>query len=192
MKICVFCASSAGSDPALAATARLVGKLLAERGIGLVYGGGNVGLMGVLADAALSRGGEVDGVIPRALVDRELAHGGCTRLHVVDSMHARKQLMHELSSGFITLPGGFGTLDELFETLTWEQLGMHEKPVGLVEVNGCFAPLLAYLDGAVARGLLRPEHRAMLLADDDPVRLLDRMAAWKPPRLHKWIDKGEA
>ena len=190
MRICVFCASSSGNHPAFAQAARALGRLLAERHIGLVYGGGNVGLMGMIADAVLEAGGEVHGVIPRALVDRELAHTG-TQLHVVESMHARKQLMHELCDGFITLPGGFGTLDELFETLTWAQLGMHEKPVGLYDVAGYFAPLLSFLDGAVMRGLLRREHRNLLIADDDLPRLLERMAAFEPQHLHKWIDKDQ-
>ncbi len=135
MRLCVFCGSSAGRTPAYAVAGRLLGVALARRGIGLVYGGGNVGLMGLVADAALAEGGEVIGVIPRALVDRELAHGGVSELRVVDSMHARKQLMHDLSDGFIALPGGFGTLDELFETLTWAQLGVHAKPCGLLDVE---------------------------------------------------------
>jgi uncharacterized protein (TIGR00730 family) len=192
MRICVFCASSPGSSPAYAAAARLLGTLLADRGHGLVYGGGNVGLMGLCADAALAANGEVIGVIPRPLVDRELAHHGLTELRVVGSMHERKQLMHDLSDGFITLPGGFGTMDELFETLTWGQLGMHGKPVGLYDVDGYYTPILAWLDNAVRAQLLRPEHRAMLLHDSDPAALLDRFAQHRPPpNVQKWIKPSE-
>ncbi|HEX8952116.1 MAG TPA: TIGR00730 family Rossman fold protein, partial [Polyangia bacterium] len=146
MRLCVFCGSSPGRSPDYAAAARRVGALLARRGIGLVYGGGNVGLMGIVADAVLADGGEVVGVIPRALVDRELAHGRLSELVVVDTMHERKQRMHDLSDGFIALPGGFGTLDELFEALTWAQLGMHQKPCGLLDVNDFFAPLRAFIE----------------------------------------------
>jgi len=188
MRLCVFCASSPGADPAYAEAARALGALLAGRGIGVVYGGGNVGLMGVLADAALAAGGEVIGVIPNALVAREVAHvSGGVVLRTVDTMHERKQLMHALSDGFVTLPGGFGTLDELFETLTWSQLGMHAKPIGLLDVGGYFRALSAFLDGAVAARLLRAEHRALLIEDSDAARLLERMAAFRPPDLPKWI-----
>ena len=191
MRICVFCASSPGSSPAFAAAARILGTLLAERGHGLVYGGGNVGLMGLIADAALAAGGEVIGVIPRPLVDRELAHHRLTDLRVVESMHERKQLMHDLSHGFVTLPGGFGTLDELFETLTWAQLGMHEKPIGLYDVDGYWAPIIAWADNAVRMQLLRAEHRALLLSDSDAAALLDRFATYQPQKVQKWIRPGE-
>ena len=191
MRICVFCASSPGSSPAFAAAARILGTLLAERGHGLVYGGGNVGLMGLIADAALAAGGEVIGVIPRPLVDRELAHHRLTDLRVVESMHERKQLMHDLSHGFVTLPGGFGTLDELFETLTWAQLGMHEKPIGLYDVDGYWAPIVAWADNAVRMQLLRAEHRALLLSDSDAAGLLDRFATYQPQKVQKWIRPGE-
>jgi len=191
MRICVFCASSPGSSPAFAAAARILGTLLAERGHGLVYGGGNVGLMGLIADAALAAGGEVIGVIPRPLVDRELAHHRLTDLRVVESMHERKQLMHDLSHGFVTLPGGFGTLDELFETLTWAQLGMHEKPIGLYDVDGYWAPIVAWADNAVRMQLLRAEHRALLLSDSDAAALLDRFATYQPQKVQKWIRPGE-
>jgi uncharacterized protein (TIGR00730 family) len=186
MKICVFCASSPGADPHYAEAARDLGVLFARRSIGLVYGGGNVGLMGIIADAVLAAGGEVIGVIPEALVAREVAHRGVD-LRVVASMHERKQLMHALSDGFITLPGGFGTLDELFETLTWGQLGMHRKPIGLLDVGGYFRPLLTFLDGAVQNALLRLEHRTLLIDDMDANQLLDRMASFVPPDLPKWI-----
>jgi len=190
-RLCVFCGSSPGGNPEFTATARRLGALLAGRGIGLVYGGGNVGLMAVIADAVLADGGRVFGVIPRALVDRELAHHGLSQLDVVDTMHERKQRMHDLSDGFIALPGGFGTLDELFEALTWSQLGMHQKPCGLLDVAGYFAPLVQFLDGAVGSRLLKPEHRALLLADDDPARLVDRMAAFRAPAVAKWIDRAD-
>ena len=190
-RICVFCASSPGANPRFAEMARTLGTMLATSGLGLVYGGGNVGLMGVVADAALAAGGEVIGVIPHALVRRELAHRGVTRLEEVATMHARKQRMHDLSDGFITLPGGFGTLDELFEALTWSQLGMHQKPCALLDVDGYFAPLVQYLDGAVRAQLLRPEHRALLLADDDPARLLERMREFRAPAVEKWIGRSD-
>lgn len=191
-RICVFCASSPGGNPAFAAMARRLGALMAARGIGLVYGGGNVGLMGILADAVLTDNGQVFGVIPRALVDRELAHRGVTQLDVVDTMHERKQRMHDLCDGFIAMPGGFGTLDELFETLTWSQLGMHAKPCGLLDIDGYYAPLVQFLDGAVTSRLLKPEHRALLIHDDDPVRLVDSMATWKAPVVTKWIDRRDS
>jgi len=145
-RLCVFCGSSPGHDPAHGASAAQLGRVLAERGIGLVYGGGRVGLMGILADAALAAGGEVIGVIPQALLDREIGHRGLTQLRVVDSMHARKALMGELAEGFIALPGGIGTLEELFEVWSWAQLGLHRKPCGLLDVNGFFAPLVDFLD----------------------------------------------
>ncbi len=176
MRVCVFCASSVGVDPRLAAAARAVGAGLARRGIGLVYGGGNVGLMGLLADAALAGGGEVIGVIPRGLEQKEVAHRGLTELVVTGSMHERKQRMHAASDAFLTLPGGFGTMDELFETLTWAQLGDHGKPVALLEVGGFYAPLLAFLDHVVQAGLLRPEYRGLLTVGEDPDALLDDLA----------------
>jgi uncharacterized protein (TIGR00730 family) len=168
------------------------GRLCAERGLGLVYGGGNVGLMGAAADAALAAGGEVIGVIPKGLVDRELAHPGLSSLHVVGTMHERKQRMHDLSDAFVALPGGYGTLDELFEALTWGQLGIHEKPCGLYDVEGFFQPLVALVDHAVAEHLLRPEHRAMLLAADRPEVLLSALAAYRAPQVQKWIARSEA
>ena len=177
-RICVFCASVTGANQEIMAAAQAIGQAIARRGIGLVFGGGKVGLMGIVADAALAAGGDVIGVIPRALVDRELAHEGLTALEVVDTMHERKQRMHDRSQGFIALPGGYGTLDELFEALTWSQLGVHQKPCGLLNVAGYFDPLLQFLDGGVRNGLLRPEHRELLLADSDPERLLDRLTAF--------------
>lgn len=191
MRICVFCASSPGSDSRFIETAKSLGQMLALRSIGLVYGGGNVGLMGAVADGALACNGEVIGVIPRALVERELAHRGVTSLEVVDSMHARKSRMYDLADAFIAMPGGFGTLDELFETLTWAQLGMHQKPIGLLDVAGYWQPLLQMLDCAVAAGLLRHEHRRMLLAESDAGALLDAFKDFRAPSVPKWIGRGE-
>ncbi len=190
-RICVFCGSSMGASPAFAEGARALGRALAEAGITLVYGGGGVGLMGVLADAVLEAGGEVIGVIPRPLWARELGHTGLTALHVVDSMHQRKALMAELSDGFIALPGGAGTLEEFAEMWTWGLLGVHRKPCGLLEVNGYYAPLLALLDHMVAQGFLRPEHRDMVLVESDPRRLLERFATYEPPVVARWLDRAE-
>lgn len=182
-RICVFTGSRDGAGGEFAASARELAGLLVGRGISVVYGGAEVGMMGVLADEVLARGGRVIGVIPHHLTEREVAHSGLTELRVVDSMHERKMVMSDLSDGFIALPGGFGTLDELFETLTWAQLGLHGKPCGLLNVAGYFDSLLAFLDHAVERGFLAPEYRRMLLSDTDPVALLDRMHAYAPPAL---------
>jgi hypothetical protein len=186
--ICVFCGSSAGDDPRFLDTARRTGALLAERGLGLVYGGATVGLMGAVADAVLAHGGHVTGVIPSRLVERELAHHGLPDLRVVASMHERKALMADLADGFVALPGGIGTLEETFEVLTWAQLGLHHKPIGILDVAGYYAPLLTFLDHAVASRFVRREHRDMLLVDPDPGRLLDRLAAHVPVDVEKWID----
>jgi len=189
-RLCVFCGSNAGGRPEYADAARRFGAALVARGLGLVYGGGHVGLMGVLADAVLAAGGEVYGVIPRQLADKELAHGRLTRLEVVETMHARKARMAELSDGFAALPGGYGTLDELFEILTWAQLGIHAKPVGLLDVEGFFTPLLGWLDHLVAERFLRPRHRELLLAADDVDRLLDALQQFRPAETPgKWIDR---
>lgn len=190
-RVAVFCASSLGARPDYADAARALVAELARRSMGIVYGGASVGLMGVVADAALAAGLEVIGVIPRALDAREVAHRGLTELHVVDSMHTRKATMAELADGFLALPGGFGTLEELAEVLTWAQLGLHEKPCGALDVAGYFTPLVAYFDNAVAEGLLRAEHRAMLLVDRDPARLLEAFATWTAPTVTKWIEPGE-
>lgn len=187
-RICVFCGSSAGARPAYRAAAAALGRTLAARGIALVYGGGSVGLMGAVADAALEAGGEVIGVIPRALQLRELAHARLTTLHVVSSMHERKAKMAELADAFVALPGGMGTLEELAEILTWAQLGLHARPCGLFDVAGYYAPLIAFFDQAAAEGFLRAEHRQLLLVGTSPEDLLDRFARWQPPRLEKWID----
>lgn len=187
-RICVFCGSSPGARPAYREAAREVGRTLAERDLGLVYGGGAVGLMGVVADAALEAGGEVIGVIPRALFEREVGHTEVD-LRVVDTMHTRKALMAELAGGFVALPGGIGTLEELFETWTWAQLGTHEKPSGILNVAGFFDPLVGFLDRVVEERFLRAEHRAMLLVDDEVGRLLEALAAYEPPDVAKWIDR---
>ncbi|ABS26802.1 TIGR00730 family Rossman fold protein [Anaeromyxobacter sp. Fw109-5] len=189
-RICVFCGSATGTNTLYAETARAVGRALARRGLGLVYGGGSVGLMGAVANGALELGGEVDGVIPRALQARELAHGGLTRLHVVASMHERKAKMAELADAFLALPGGMGTLEELSEILTWAQLGLHVKPCGVLDVGGYYRPLVAYFDHAVQEGFLRPEHRRLVLSGDDPEALLDAFARYEPPLVQRWIDAG--
>lgn len=189
--ICVYCGSNVGSRPDYAATARVIGELLAGEGIRLVYGGGRVGLMGIVAEAAMAAGGEVIGIIPRALDRREIANAAISELHIVDSMHERKALMNELSDGFIALPGGFGTLEELCEMLTWGQLGIHAKPVGLLDVAGYYAPFLAMLDHAVREQFLHPDHRRWLLSEAEPAELLARMRGFLPPVTAKWLDLGE-
>lgn len=186
--ICVFCGSNPGRRPEyLAATADL-GRLLAARGIRIVYGGAHVGIMGALADAALAAGGEVTGVIPQHLVAAEVAHDGLTSLHVVDSMHERKALMAELADAFIALPGGLGTLEEFAEVTTWSQLGLHVKPSGLLNVLGYFDRLLSFLDHAEAERFLRPEHRGLVIAESDPAVLLAALDRWQPAGAAKWID----
>ena len=179
--ICVFCGASTGRDPRYAAAAAAVGERLAQRGIRLVYGGGRLGLMGAVADAALAAGGEVVGVIPRGLVDRELAHPGLTRLEVVGTLHERKARMSELADAFIVLPGGLGTLEELAEVLSWAQLDLHAKPIGLLDVGGYFEALEAFLDRAVAEGFVAARHRGLLLRDEDFDELLEQFTAWQPP-----------
>ncbi len=176
-RVTVFCGARTGDDPAHAAGARALGRALARRGLGLVTGGGRVGLMGVVADAALEAGGEAIGVIPRALATREVAHQGMTRLEVVGSMHERKARMADLGGAFCALPGGLGTLEELFEVLTWAQLGLHRKPIGLLDPGGYYDGLSAFLDGAVRAGFLAALDRALLVVERDPERLLDRLAA---------------
>jgi uncharacterized protein (TIGR00730 family) len=179
--ICVFCGSRDGDNPAYVAAARATGRAIARRGWKLVYGGGHVGLMGALADAALAEDGEVIGVIPRALLTREIAHPGITRIHIVTSMHRRKALMASLADGFLTLPGGYGTLEEFFETLTWAQLGLHTKPCALLDVAGFWDDLLAMVDTQIREGFAREEHRQLILSGKDPDELLDRMATYFPP-----------
>lgn len=191
-RICVFCGSATGARPEYADAARRVGRELAARGLELVYGAGDVGLMGILADAALEAGGRVAGVIPNALVAREVAHRGLTELHVVETMHQRKALMADKSDAFLALPGGFGTADELFEILTWAQLGIHRKPVGLLDVAGYFGPLLAWLDLGVREGFLKAKHRALLHVGGEPGELLDRLAAMPESATgEKWASDAE-
>ena len=174
-RICVFCGSSSGRDESYAALARATARAIAAAGFGVVYGGGRIGLMGVIADTALEAGAEVIGVIPHALSSAEIAHGGLSRLHVVASMHERKALMADLSAGFIALPGGFGTMDEFCEILSWRQLGIHDKPIGLLNADGYFDPLLRQFDDMVERGFLSPEHRALFVDDPSIVTLVRRM-----------------
>jgi uncharacterized protein (TIGR00730 family) len=188
-RVAVFCGSSPGAQPAYGEVARGLGRLLAERGLGLVYGGASVGLMGAVARAALEAGGEVIGVIPRSLADREVAFTGLADLRVVGTMHDRKLAIADLSDAFIALPGGLGTLEEVFEVLTWGQLGMHAKPCGLLNVSGYYDRLIAFLDHTAAEQFIEPEHRAMILVDDQPAALLDQFATYQPPRLDKaeWV-----
>lgn len=188
-RVCVFCGSSAGSQPEYRACAEELGTEITRRNIGLVYGGGNVGLMGAIADAVLRVGGEAIGVIPEHLMAREIGHPRLTKLHVVHSMHERKALMADLSDAFIALPGGFGTLEEFFEALTWSQLGLHTKPCGIVNVLGYYTPLLAMLDHAVDERFLKPQNRALVLARDTPKELLHALEEWRPVHVEKWLDR---
>jgi len=191
-RLCVFCGSSTGRRPVYREAANRLGELLAARGVGLVFGGGHIGLMGVLADAVLRGGGEVIGVIPQALVDKELAHGGLTELRVVATMHQRKALIADLADGFVALPGGYGTADELFEVLTWAQLGLHAKPIGLLNVAGFFDPLLAWVDHCVAEGFIRSEHRALLQVSSDAEELLGMLDRYRAAdETPKWIGEGD-
>jgi uncharacterized protein (TIGR00730 family) len=188
-RLCVFCGSSEGGRPGYADAARRLGAELVARGIGLVYGGGAVGLMGVIADAVLALGGEAIGIIPEPLVARELAHRGLTELRIVGSMHERKATMAALADGFIALPGGFGTLEETFEILTWAQLGIHAKPVGVLNVEGYWDGLRQLVGQAVAEGFVRPEYAELLMFAETPAALLDRFAAWRPPDIPRaWLD----
>jgi uncharacterized protein (TIGR00730 family) len=191
-RLCVFCGSSAGREPGYRHLAESLARALAERGIGIVYGGASVGLMGALADAALVAGGEVIGVIPQALIEREIGHRGLTELRIVASMHERKALMAELADGFVALPGGIGTLEELFEVWTWAQLGLHAKPCALLDTDGFYGPLAAFLDHLVDAGFVREAHRAMLLTAHSPEELLTALAAYRPPRVGKWLEAPAA
>jgi uncharacterized protein (TIGR00730 family) len=186
--LCVYCGSSPGSRPAYAGSARALGRLLAAAKINLVYGGASVGIMGVLADEVIACGGEAIGVIPSAILKKEIAHQGLSELHVVDSMHSRKAMMADLSDGFVALPGGLGTLEELFEILTWTQLGLQQKPCGLLNVNGFYDHLIRFLDHSVTEAFVKPVHRELLLVEDEPERLLEAMQAYRAPRVDKWIN----
>jgi len=190
-RICVYCGSSTGNQPVYREAAVALGAVLASRKIGLVYGGGNVGLMGVIADAVLAGGGEVIGVIPQSLAEREIAHGGVTDLRVVDSMHTRKALMADLSDAFIAMPGGVGTFEEFFEAVTWTQLGVHRKPCGLLNAGAFYSPLALFIDQAVTEGFIKPVHRQIIVVDDDPGRLVDALAQVKLPDVPKWIRREE-
>ena len=191
-RVCVFCGSAEGRRPAYAEAARALAAELCRRKLGLVYGGGSVGLMGVLADALLDAGGEVIGVIPGPLATPELAHTGLTELRVVGSMHERKATMAALADAFIALPGGLGTLEETLEVLTWAQLGIHEKPIGLLNACGYWDRLVDMLTHAVGEGFVRPQHAALLLVGDTPAELLDRFLAWRPPGFHRvWLDPSQ-
>jgi hypothetical protein len=186
-RVCIFCGSAAGERPEYAEAAARVGGLLAQRGIELVYGGGRVGLMGVLADAVLTNGGRGIGVIPEFLFSKEIEHRGIQDMRVVSSMHERKALMADLADGFIALPGGFGTLDEFCEILTWAQLGLHRKPCGLLNVAGYYDSFLAFLDTATRDGFIQPQYRTLIVDDADPERLLNRLRDYRPPELVKWM-----
>lgn len=187
--VCVYCGSNAGRNPAYAARAQTLGERLAADRLTLVYGGGNVGLMGIVADAVLANGGEVIGVIPQQLVDWEVAHRGVTRLEVVDSMHARKARMFELADAFVALPGGFGTMEEIFEMLTWRQLGIGDKPCAFLDVDGFYTPLIGMIDRMVEERFLHPEQRADLWHGGDINAMLDWMHAYRPGQANKWIDE---
>ena len=187
--VCVFCGASPGARPIYHEAAASLGRSLAERGLPLVYGGGAVGLMGVVADAALAAGGEVIGIIPQSLERAEIGHKGLTRLEVVDGMHARKARMAELADAFIALPGGLGTLEELFEVWTWGQLGYHAKPLGLLEVDGFYSRLTDFLDHLVAERFVREQHRSILQVSESPSQLLDLMSDWQPTAAPKWADR---
>lgn len=188
--LAVYCASSTGRRPEYADAAEDLGRLLARRGIRLVYGGGHVGLMGKIADATLAAGGDVLGVITDALVAKEVAHRTLPQLQVVPTMHERKAAIADASDAFVMLPGGFGTFDEFFEALTWTQLGIHDKPCGLLDVAGYFAPFRQLFARAVDDGFLRAEHAALVLVDDDANKLLDRLDLWQPQRVDKWVDRS--
>lgn len=190
-RIAVYCGSNQGTRPEYAAAAASLGTQLARENLELVYGGGMVGLMGILADAVLQNGGHVIGVIPEKLVIKEVVHEKLPDLRVVKTMHERKALMAELSDAFIAMPGGYGTLEEFCEVVTWSQLGLHAKPCGLLNVKGYYDPLTALLDHAVGERFLRPEHRELVLIDEEPERLLERLAGYRPPALDKWLDRDE-
>ena len=191
-RVCVFCGSSPGARPAYTEATEDLGQLLVERDITLVFGGATVGLMGRLADTVLSEGGEAIGVIPQSLVDREIAHLGLTDLHVVDTMHERKQRMADLADAFVALPGGLGTLDELFEIYTWAQLGLHRNPIGILNVEGYFDGLMTFLEHAVAERFVREDHRAMLIVEEEPAAMLERLESFDAATVTpKWIDRED-
>jgi uncharacterized protein (TIGR00730 family) len=189
--ICVYCGSNFGERVSYLEAAQDLGAEMAERGITLVYGGGNVGLMGTVADSVLAAGGKVIGVIPQALVDKEVAHTGLSDLRVVGSMHERKSLMADLADGFIALPGGLGTLEEFCEVATWTQLGFHKKACGLLNIGGFYDGLLSFLNHATEEKFIRPEHRSIVLEEEDPVELIKKLSQFEVPTVHKWIDRNQ-
>jgi uncharacterized protein (TIGR00730 family) len=191
-RLCVYCGSSPGSQPDYTEAAKHLAHALVEKNIEVVYGGASVGTMGVLANAMLAEGGQVIGIIPQTLVDKEVAHPGLSELRVVKSMHERKMLMAELSDGFIALPGGLGTLEEFFEVLTWALLGLHQKPCGLLNIRGYYRSLIDFLDHAVSEKFIREAHRAMLLVEEQPERLLERFERYKAPSVAQWVDRTSA
>ncbi len=190
-QVCIFCGSYPGTQPMYLTAAHAMGMGLAQRGLGLVYGGGRIGLMGAVADGAMAGGGKTTGIIPQSLVDRELAHVGLSELHVVASMHQRKALMAELADAFIAMPGGFGTLDELFEIITWAQLGFHHKPIALLNVGGYFDPLLTFIKHMATEGFIKPNDQKALLVKNEVDTLLDTLLTYQPPQLEKWLKKQE-
>ena len=189
-RVCVFCGSYSGVRPDYAAAARAMAASLVRSGLELVYGGGRVGLMGIVADEVLRLGGTAVGVIPQALVDREVGHDGLTEIHIVETMHVRKKLMADLSDAFVALPGGLGTIEEIFEIWTWAQLGMHQKPCGFLDVAGYYTPLAAFLDHGTREGFIRPQMRGAAIFESDPDALLRRFAGFTPPAVEKWIDRA--
>lgn len=189
--ICVYCGSSPGKNPAFSLAASSLARVMCERGIGLVYGGAAVGVMGVLANAVLESGGQAIGVIPRSLAVKEVAHHNLTELHVVASMHERKAMMAELADGFIALPGGWGTLEEIFEILTWAQLGFHEKPCGLLNIEGYYDGLIGFLENAIEQQFVKEACRPMLMQAHEPVALLDQFAEYRAPKVRKWVGEDE-
>lgn len=190
--LCVYCGSSIGASPVYAEAARALAKVMVENNISLVYGGGDVGLMGAIANEVISLGGEATGVIPKALMEKEVGHHGLTRLHTVRDMHERKAMMAELSDGFIAMPGGIGTLEELFEVFTWSQLGFHDKPIGLLNVNGFYNGLTGFLQHVVAEGFLKKEQAALLIHDPSPSALVARLKSFVPQRYDKLLDASTA
>ncbi|MEM6764396.1 MAG: TIGR00730 family Rossman fold protein [Bacteroidota bacterium] len=189
--LCIFCGSSPGKREVYTQGAQALGAHMVEKSISMVFGGGKVGLMGIIADEILTKGGQVVGVIPDFLMKKEVGHTGIQKIHVVDTMHERKQLMSEIADGFVAMPGGFGTLDELAEILTWAQLGLHQKPIGLLNTSGYFDGLLTFMDTMVEEGYLKAENRAMVLVDNDPRKLLEKMAAYSFPEVEKWLNKDQ-
>ncbi|MCA9796407.1 MAG: TIGR00730 family Rossman fold protein [Candidatus Eremiobacteraeota bacterium] len=189
--LCVFCGSSPGRDPVYAAAAAEFGIKMVEAGYHLVYGGGRVGLMGVVADSVMRAGGEVVGVIPHFLNSKEIGHDGVTRLEAVDTMHERKARMEKLSDAFVALPGGFGTYEEILEIITWGQLGLHRKPIGLLNLKGYYQPLLAQVDRGVEEGFIKPSYRQLLVSADKPTALLEALASYEPPEVEQWLAAGE-